>query len=346
MRHLRAATPRRIVTTLAALALVATTGACANAVGLDSGAVVATDGDAPAADGTVTSVTVPTGTFDLVVSRPVEKVGDQQAPGGGSLVRLTTLFHDADVRRDVWAYAGRDGASRSVDLTIEVDGTSYPVGLIRQGTHDPAPPEAAPSDVVVAVSEAPDQIDEIRLLVGYHDLVQSIDATTGERAPGPADALYDVPDDPPHGPLVACTQGAFAGDVAAAMPVCRAGDARHLPYLPDLGWAEPGRSWLVVGVASRLAPLRVRGATYAADAVEQRSTISGAGPVAVLDETPVDPTGGSSAQLVFDVADTTSSTALRVILDHTLRLTDGNAAGGPSSLTYRATVRLPAPTAR
>lgn len=322
------------------------TAACSDddAEQLDQYDVVATDAGAPAADGPVTSVTVPTGTFDLVVSAPSRQIGDQRAPDGASLVRVTSLFHDADVRSDVFALAGRGDAARSVDLQLEVDGTAYPVGLIRAGNHDPAPPEVVPTDVLVVVQEAPDDVDEVRLLVGYDGLVQSLDAATGERLPGPADALYGVPEEVAPGPSVSCAGGRFLDDAGnATLKVCRVGDARRLPYVPDLGWAEPGRAWLLLTMKTQLPPFRSEGTTVGVERVLTQTSMRGRSASKVLTSTPVDDTGATTTLLVFDVPDAASNPTMDVDLFYSFGLVEGEAFRGPDALIYTATVRVPVP---
>lgn len=334
MRNRRAS--RRRPSGLALAIALAATGVagCSSGTEITVGDVEATNAASGPVDGHRVSVVVPTGRLDVVVAEPRAEVGDQEAADDGRLVRLTTTFRDAEVRGDVWAFAAREGMAEPVTLALEVDGDRYNVGVVRRGSDADA--DLAPDDAVVAVPDDTDA-DEIRLIVGYDGLEQSVSADDGSREPGVADALYEQAE---RGPSTSCANGSFR----PALPAegrCRVGEARRVPYLPQLGWAEEGRSWLVVSLGTEVSGIRAGTARYVVDAVTDRTTYQGEPAAATIDER--QDAGTWSAQLVFAAAESADPSRIRIALDFRLRLVDGTppAQGGPERLRYVDDVTLP-----
>jgi hypothetical protein len=171
--------------------------------------------------------------------------------------------------------------------------------------------------------------------VGYDDLVQVVHAD-GTREPGPADALYD---DPAAGydRSRACDDVRLTPRLGSASAVCRVDAASSVPYLPDLGWARQGRSWLVVDLAAGIGAVRVDGETVQTASVDDRSNLDGEAPEAVLGEAK-DVSSGWNATLAFDVATDAAPDALDVDVDFALQPLGGISDGRRVSLD--ATVPL------
>lgn len=335
-------------TALASLLLVGALTSCGGG-SLDVGDVEASGVASSAGGGTTVAVTVPTGTLDLAVAGPADQVGDLRAPDGGSLIRISTEFRDADVRQDVWAFAARAGHAQPIDLTVTVGGASYPVGVVRRGAPGTEGGEPVPADLVVAVGEHLGDLDDVSVDVGYDGLTQTVHLDDGSRDPGPADALYEDATDPSDLPTASCAHGPVRDGGLTALVTCRVGPVRALPYLPGPGWAADGHAWTVIGLGIDLpraqsAPAAGTAAgTYAVSRVSDATTLSGEEPTDVLDETTGQQGARYAAQLVFD---TTSGAdgALRVALDYTLGLVDSRGRGSEPparrDLRYATTVDL------
>lgn len=93
--------------------------------------------------------------------------------------------------------------------------------------------------------------EDLALEVTYAGETQSVDMSSGEVAQGRAEALY------PDGPTTYAskddcdarrTQESRYVDAGSGSIYCRVEPLTRTPYLPDLGWAEAGRVWSVVGV--------------------------------------------------------------------------------------------------
>jgi hypothetical protein len=332
--------PHRRSSLLVLLVALATSGlaACSEGEEIAVGDVAATTAVSEPLDGRTLSVAVPTGELEVVLAGPTDEVGDQHAADDGRLLRLSTTFHDAAVRSDVWAFAGRDGEAEPVTLALDVDDERYDVGVVRRGAAGGG--DVAPRDAVLAVPEGVD-LDDVTVVVGYDGLDQAVSAADGTRQPGPADALYD---EQQRGRSTDCAGGQFDPRLDPQLR-CRTGEARVLPYLPDLGWAEPGRAWLVVSLGTELGPVRAGGAGYAVADVRNETTYEGQPPVRIYDERTG--AGTYSAQLAFDVpADADGQGALQVRLEYRLALAAGDAPadGGADRLQYGNRVVVPPAT--
>ncbi|WP_121256135.1 hypothetical protein [Nocardioides ferulae] len=309
--------------------------------GLAVGDVEASEVATPPEGVKTVSVTVPTGTLDVSVAVPAQEVGDLQAPDGGSLLWISTDFQDMAVRRDVWSFAAREGAAMPIGLRVSVEGTTYPVGVVRRGAAGTDGGEPVPRDLVVALGERLVTQDDVSVEVTYDGLAQTVHLGDGSRDPGPADALYADAPRPGDLPTVPCANGPVRhGDLTAPM-TCRVGPAFTVPYLPALGWAEEGRAWTVVGLGVdlprvELAAPGVAAGSYAVTGVESSPALSGQQPVEMLDET-IDAQGARyAAQLVFASTPEVGG-LLRIDLDYTLRLADSRGPGKnpPATTTLR-----------
>ncbi|CAN5528960.1 hypothetical protein BH11ACT8_BH11ACT8_21390 [soil metagenome] len=293
-----------------------------------------------AADGAPVSVLVPLGTLDLVVGAPVDRIGDLQAPDGGSLLRISTSFHDAQVRHDVWRFAARAETMQPVDLQVDVGSTSYPVGTVRRAS---AGADVLPRDLVVGLAESPSEAADLTIGVAYDGLVQHV-ALDGTRTPGPADPLYVDPDLAPS--PTACADVALDHGVRGSAASCRIERADLLPYLPELGWAESGRTWVALSLVVALDPVELgtgpQRTRYVLDSVADHSTLAGQPAAGRYDDSTAG--GGWHATLAFDAplddAGTVAGSA-DLVLDVGLAPLDANlhvGNGAPESLQLTATV--------
>lgn len=300
-----------------------------------------------AAEGTEVSVTVPLGTVEAVVGEPVEEIGDLRAPDGGSLVRVATRFRDAQVRSDVWDLAARAGSARAVVATLNAAGQDYPLGVVRDGDGtDAGESVRAPTDLVVALEGTPEEIgDDLVLAITYDELTQTVSLPEGERAPGRADALYEEAADPSALPVQECDARVEPARAAVPSLACEVGAVRALPYVPDLGWAAEGTTWLVVGAGIEVPAVELDGARYAAASIDLSVRADGEEPALVLDAT--DRSGRGAGQHVFSVPADSGATRLELDARCALRLEAGDGSPAARRLRVSAAVDVeppPAPT--
>jgi hypothetical protein len=273
-------------------------------------------------------VVVPSGTLEVRVAPVDGRAGDLDAADDVSLVEVSTSFEDADVRPDVWRWAGRGDAARPVSVSLEVAGSRYQLGDARpEGAGEPLA-----GSVVVGVPSGTDAKD-VSVAVEYDDLVQVVHAD-GTREPGPADPLYDTPA-AGYDRSRPCDDVRITPRLGSASGVCRVDAASAVPYLPKLGWAPEGRSWLVVDLAAGVGAVRVDGETAQTTSVDDRSALDGAAPKAVLSEA-TDVSSGWSTALAFDVATDRAPGALDVDVDLTLQPLGGLPDGRRVSLVASA----------
>lgn len=295
------------------------------------------------AEGTEVSVAVPLGRVEATVGEPVTTLGDLEAPEGGSLVRVANRFRDGQVRDDVWELAARPGEARSVQLSLAAGDEDYLLGVVRVGDgSDAAASVRAPQDLVVAVDGTPEELgDDLALEVTYDEVTQSVSVPDGERAPGPADALYQEAPDPATLSTTDCDPRVEPASASLRGLRCEVGAVRSLPYVPGLGWAEEGRTWLVVGAGVEVVSAELSGSTYGVGETGLEVVLDGQPPAAVLDPTGAD--GRASGQHVFDVA--ADQPSGEVGLTATLELERTGGAGGPAAaeavLEADAAVALP-----
>lgn len=335
--------PSRRQAALVALAAVALSGlaACSSADAVDVGDVEAYTSGTPA--GTEVSVVVPVGTLEVVVTEPAEEIGELRAPDGGSLVRVATRFRDGLGRADVWDLAGRAGAARAVELALGAGDRDYGLGVVRDGDGtDAGESVRAPEDLVVAVDGTPEELaDGLTLEVGYDGLTQTVSVPGGERTAGPADALYEDTPDPSSLPTQDCEPRLRPAGATVAGLRCEVGAVRALPYVPDLGWAAEGTTWLVVGAGFELPGAEVDGATYAVASVDLAVEADGQAPDLVLDA--AERGGRVSGQHVFAVPADSPSARISMRARGELRLQQG--AGAPAArqlvATASTTVEVP-----
>ena len=336
--------PPRLGPTLVACLLAA--GASTSCGGSDEEVVAVGDVEAygsGVAEGTEVSLAVPLGTVEATVGEPVTTLGDLEAPEGGSLVRVASSFRDAQVREDVWELAARSGEARSVELSLAAGDEDYLLGVVRVGDgSDAAASVRAPRDLVVAVSGSPEELgDDLALEVTYDELTQSVSVPGGERAPGPADALYEEAPDPATLSTTDCDPRVEPSSATLRGLRCEVGAVRSLPYVPGLGWAEEGRTWLVVGAGVEVVTAELSGSTYGVGGTGLEVLLDGEPPATVLD--PTEDAGRASGQHVFDVAADQSSGEVGVTATLTLEQTGGSGGPAAAEVVLRADTEVDLP---
>lgn len=289
-------------------------------------------------------VLLPTGALRFTVGEPIstlrsgsaDDLEERSAPEGGSFVPVVWRF-DPDAAPQAAARFVGDSPPPAT-LSLRIDGSDYELGSPYPTAGEDGLTPRTPYYVAVD-----GDAEDIEIRVEYDGVTQSVDALTGERAPGRADGLYDDAGglEPPRCP---------AGGWQASEPIdfrveCEIAALAETPYVGRLGgWAEPGRTWLVadVGVALPEAALAVedRRVPYGVEAITDRTTLGGVAPVEPM---ATDPGRGyvASGPLVFDVGPAATRT-LNLAVDFTLVPED--AAGvAPDQLevTLARSVRLP-----
>ena len=259
-------------------------------------AVACTDGPDRDAAGTVVAgrastrvegssgfLLVPAGRIDVTVGEPVTAAlpatstaddAEHAPPTGGSFVPVAWSHHPFALPAGM-ALVGTD--PRPTEIALLVDGTSYPLGS-PYGV--PSVGGTVDSPVGVMYVAVPGVPESVVVSAAYDGLTQTLDPRSGQLDPGAAGPLYHHID---HVGAPRCAADGWSGQRRlTATTRCRVSEPRRLPYLPEVGWAEPGRSWLVVGYRVTLDV--ARGADpadrYRSSAVSAELTLDGAGPVA------------------------------------------------------------------
>lgn len=116
---------------------------------------------------------------------------------------------------------------RSGDRAVEVDGAVKPTS-----STDPEP-----TTYLVAI---PGDVDDLELVSTFAGREQSVRLRTGDRELGDFAAFYR----PASGQPVVSSSSTATPGLKVEEP--RAGDGIRQPYVEGLGWAAPGREWLVL----------------------------------------------------------------------------------------------------
>lgn len=224
------------------------------------------------------SVLVPVGRVEVVVGAPLDELGEddtadlqeRRAPEGGTWLPIAWELDDAGLPSyaDLMATAPepvvvrvRSGGA-TYELTDDLGSSSTPVHLAVDGDGS-----------------------EVSLEVEYDGVTQVIAVSSGDRDAGAAAALYSLPDQLPPAP--ACPRRGWIRDASVRGSVdCRLAPPIALPYLPEQGWAETGRTWLVLQTEVTLTDVTRRsrgnrGAVTVRSAADATS-VAGAGPVGPL----------------------------------------------------------------
>ncbi|MEJ7833497.1 MAG: hypothetical protein WKF79_11315 [Nocardioides sp.] len=290
--------------------------------------------------GAESSILLPTGRIDLTVGDPVASVpADQtqkltaiEAPDGGSLVPVGWSY---DRSAAPW---GQDLAAPSLEpeVSLRIDSRSYALGSPYTVTADGAVATSPDDGYFVAVEGSPSP-DEITLEVEYDGVAQVVDAASGERDPGLAADLYDLPLQRPGG--VRCPNSGWQ-EKSPALDVrldCTISSVGRSPYYPEAGWAPEGREWVVVEVPEvrllRAVATDPSGSTsYRVLSITDVTTLGPARPVSPLVQQPQPREYVVGGTLVFAVA-RDATDRLRLSLDVELEAADvSGASSAPDSV--------------
>ena len=326
---------------------VAGLSACAGPDAADAGDVVPGRASAEVI-GDFGYVLIPTGRLDLVLGEPTtDDLGPDQAeddethppPEGGSWVPVH-VEHDPFGEGAV-PVGLIGGAPQPAELALVVDGTTYYLGAPYRVAGEKGTVASGLDTVWVAVDEAPDKIESIRLAVTYDGLTQTLDPATSERDAGAAAGLYD---EPVAGAEAACAADGFDREGVRLDLACLAGPAQRTPYLPGPSWAAEGRSWLVTGVVVSVDSVDVDGTSYDVESLEPTVTVNGFEPLPPdgrfgrVDHSP----SRVSGTWAFE-ASAPGPDQMTITIDLVLDKTDAEVTGpGVRELSVEQTVELPA----
>ena len=198
-------------------------------------------------------VLVPAGRLDLTIGAPIEGSIDgdlaaddetHDAPDGGSFVPVA-WSHDPFALEDQAALMST--APKPSEVTLVVDGERHALGSPYEVVSDQAVADNPVGVFYVPVDSVPEP-SEITVEVAYDGQTQTVTAA-GERDAGVAAPLYD--ESTPA--LAACPVRDESDPEGFAFRLrCHLGPGQAVPYLPDRGWAEDGRAFVVVGYELRL----------------------------------------------------------------------------------------------
>ncbi|MBM0124682.1 hypothetical protein [Pimelobacter simplex] len=211
-------------------------------------------------------VQLPIGTVRLSSGAPIEEIaagrvgkdedGSLRAVGGSKIVPVAWSF------RPTLSYDDLLGYPTTFSLAVTAGGERTDLGEPDVDLHEAAGsglfPEA--SFIVVVAGDG----DDLGFEVSYEDETQRVDMASGQVEAGRAASLY------PDGPQTLGTDEDCDArrtpdsttrieyvDAGRGSIYCRVDPLTRTPYLPDLGWAEDGRTWSVVDVTVT-APRSVR----------------------------------------------------------------------------------------
>jgi hypothetical protein len=233
-----------------------------------------------------------------------------QEPDDGTFVPVQVV---ADRDRLIPVYVDSPGFEGRAELTLLDGGRRYPITHVPGGFRlDPATADNKGPQRYLAVEGSP---DDWSLEVEYDGVTWVVDLSDGSTEPGPQDRLLDMPtlDEQQEQRALRCgtpvwTRG-YRPEERYNNPVCRVIHQQRVPYVDGLGWAEPGREFLVVHVQSR-EPGHATGpggAHYLVRSPDLSYRLDGQEPLAVAE---VNELGGPGAlqqfydpdQAIFDVA--------------------------------------------
>lgn len=287
--------------------------------------------DTRAVTGTEVPVIVPNGTYVFTVAEPRTELPD-----------------------DVDSPAGADSGATYVGIAWRPDGNAPEFGPVLHGTESlPAPVRVVQGDTEVEVTELGPQPEGFNangvvwvevadggpgpeLEVEYDGLVQTFDLTSGEREPGPADGFYDDTGTA----RVECRGAAPGGSDWRLQVGCDVTDVASVPYVAEHGWAEEGRTWLVLGVTLSPRDLTPAGRSTTADyeVLDQQGSIGSGGERAVvLSED--QPLGAGWSAAVAVLVDETGPATLDVRRSYDLAVDSGTVTVG-----YAASISVPSST--
>ena len=249
-------------------------------------------------------VLLPTGRIDLTVGDPTgelteEQVGDApRAPDGGSFLPVSWA-HDPFGESGV--PIGVIGAEpQEAQVTLVVGETRADLGSPYRVVGDTGTADTGVSTMYVAVDQAPDDVGDVSFEVTYDGLTQTVSPSTGDRDAGAAAPLYD---EPTIGVEAPCTSEGFATPRVQPDVSCVVNAPQRTPYLPGHGWAEEGRTFVLVSAFFAVDSVEVGGTSSDVGEVTPRLTLDGAEPLppdgryGVPEQEP----GAASGTWAFDV---------------------------------------------
>ena len=250
-------------------------------------------------------VLLPTGRIDLVVGAPTEKLTDEQvedgrrAPDGGSFLPVSWA-HDPFGEGGV--PIGVIGAEpQEAQVTLVAGGTRADLGSPYRVVGETGTADSGVSTMYVAVDQSPDEVGDVSFEVTYDGLTQTVSTSSGERDAGVAAPLYD---EPTIGVEAPCTSEGFATPQVQPDVSCVVNAPQRTPYLPGHGWAEEGRTFVLVTAFFTVDSVEVQGSSHDVDEVTPRLTLDGADPLPPdgrFGEPELQP-GAAAGTWAFDVA--------------------------------------------
>jgi hypothetical protein len=228
-------------------------------------------------------VLLPTGRIDVVVGEAVSRVVradeasddlDHETPDGGSWIPVHVAH---DPFGEMGVPVGLTGGSpQPAAVALVIDGETVNLGAPYRVVGEQGTADSGLDNVWVAVGERPDEIESVQVAVTYDGLTQTLDPRSGDREAGAAEPLYVREADE----LTAtCDPQAFSRARLSLEGSCAIGPAQRTPYLPGAGWADEGRSWLVVGAAVVVDSVRDGRRSFGIDSIQPRLTVDGQVPL-------------------------------------------------------------------
>jgi hypothetical protein len=192
-------------------------------------------------EGHHTYVVLPGRRYDFTVSSPQEEIDSFSAADAGVSAKAGEGRRFVEVAWELNTVPGDTFVMQAPEdvepmLTLTADGEQHPIGpLVSEGGN-------------AAIVVVPEEADGIGLEIEYDRLTQVIEDAYDPvvtRADGP-DSLYL---DAPTQRWETCPETSLSGgDPAVSFygADCKANISSPVPYFGPLGWARPGREWVVV----------------------------------------------------------------------------------------------------
>ncbi|MEJ7773786.1 MAG: hypothetical protein WKF72_03160 [Nocardioidaceae bacterium] len=249
---------RRVVLGAALLVVLVAAGAAITVLNQASSPAVGTLLPASRSEitGTEVQFDLPSGGVSFTIADPVEEVAeDAGVPAkreAGEATSLLGIAWSVQFRARAFLLYGiavDEGITASAALVVDGDrielGDMWDLGV--------RPP---PQEGFLVVPGAPDQlsVEDIVLEVAYDGLVQSINIGSGEGDRGVAAAYGDTGQLPGATAYPACPEPADSSGAEGLVTTgtCSLEYAIGTPYFGDLGWAEPGTTWVLVELSARV----------------------------------------------------------------------------------------------
>jgi len=266
---------------------------------------------------------------EVTVGQPRDELPDAlgaepnlQAPDGGGFVQVQVNIDNDNL---IPLYVDAPGVVGRADLVLTDGDHSYPLTHVPGGFHlDAAAPDTSVLQRFLAVKGSPEHWS---LEVEYDGETWVVDLDDGSSEPGPHDALAEIPAvDEQQQPAQRCGEPRWSSGFSPAEsynePKCQVIHQMRVPYVDGLGWAEPGREFLVVQVETYEPGFaRSRGGdVYLVRDPAMSYRLDGRAPLAVAEVNDLSTLGGPLAlqlpydpdQAIFDVAADEPTPALQV----------------------------------